>query len=68
MLGQEMLAQEMLSDIAARSGGAVNLSPCLLGGIFKATGNQMPMPTFGGVKGKLAYEELETVRFIKKHA
>lgn len=41
--------------------------PCLLGGIFKATGNQAPMIKFGGVPKKLAYEQLEMQRFIHKH-
>ncbi len=45
----------------------VNIIPCLLGGVFKATGNQAPMVAFGGVKGKLAYEMLEMQRFIDRH-
>ena len=47
--------------------GLVEIKPCLLGGIFKATGNQPPMVAFGGVKGKLAYEVLEIQRFIARH-
>ena len=61
------LAGKVLPAIAARHGASVNLIPCLLGGIFKATGNQSPAAAFGGVQGKLAYENLETQRFIKKH-
>jgi 2-hydroxychromene-2-carboxylate isomerase len=45
----------------------MNVLPCLLGGIFKATNNQAPMIAFGPVKGKMAYEMLETDRFIKRH-
>jgi 2-hydroxychromene-2-carboxylate isomerase len=45
----------------------VNVIPCLLGGLFKLTGNQAPMTAFGGVKGKLEYERLETQRFVDKH-
>jgi 2-hydroxychromene-2-carboxylate isomerase len=60
-------AWSVLPDIAARTGAKVNLIPCLLGGIFKATGNQAPMIAFGGIKGKMAYEMLETQRFIKAH-
>ena len=45
----------------------MRLLPCLLGGIFKATNNRSPMEAFGEVKGKLAYENLETQRFIRKH-
>ena len=45
----------------------ITLTPALLGGIFKATGNSAPMVAFGGVKGKLDYERLEMQRFIEKH-
>jgi 2-hydroxychromene-2-carboxylate isomerase len=61
------LAWKVLPDIAARTGAEVKLVPCLLGGIFKNTGNQAPMTAFGGVKGKLEYEALETRRFIARH-
>jgi 2-hydroxychromene-2-carboxylate isomerase len=61
-------ARRVLPSIAARSGAQIRLWPCLLGGIFKLAGNQSPMAAFANVKGKLAYEELETRRFIAKHA
>ncbi|MFC3070704.1 2-hydroxychromene-2-carboxylate isomerase [Phenylobacterium soli] len=61
------LAWQVLPAIAARTGAAVNLIPCLLGGIFKAANNRSPVEAFGEVKGKLAYEQLETRRFVKKH-
>ncbi len=61
------LSWKALKDVAARQGATVNVIPCLLGGIFKATNNQSPMQAFGPVKGKLAYENLETERFVKKH-
>ena len=61
------LSHRVLPGIAERTGARINLIPCLLGGIFKATGNQSPMTAFGEVKGKLAYERLEMMRFIKKH-
>jgi len=61
------LSWKVLPGIAARTGAAINLIPCLLGGIFKATNNQSPMAAFGGVTGKLAYEGLETRRFVAKH-
>jgi 2-hydroxychromene-2-carboxylate isomerase len=61
------LSAKVLPGIVARTGARVNRIPCLLGGIFKATGNASPMVAFGGVKGKLAYEALETRRFIAKH-
>jgi 2-hydroxychromene-2-carboxylate isomerase len=61
------LAWKVLPAIAARHGARVNLLPCLLGGIFKATGNQAPGVAFSGVKGKLDYEMLEMRRFIATH-
>ena len=41
------LAYTVLQDIAARTGAQVVLTPCLLGGLFKITGNQAPMTAFG---------------------
>lgn len=61
------LSWKVLPEITARTGAAVNVVPCLLGGIFKATNNASPMVAFGDVKGKLAYEALETRRFVAKH-
>jgi len=61
------LARKVLPGMAARTGAAINLIPCLLGGIFKATNNRSPGEAFGEVKGKLAYEGLETRRFVAKH-
>ncbi|QCI64693.1 2-hydroxychromene-2-carboxylate isomerase [Phreatobacter stygius] len=61
------LAWQVLPGIAARRAATVRLVPCLLGGIFKATNNQSPMQAFGGIKGKLAYEMLETRRFVARH-
>lgn len=61
------LSWKVLPALAARHGATVNLIPCLLGGIFKATGNQAPALAFGGVKGKMDYEMLEMRRFIAAH-
>jgi 2-hydroxychromene-2-carboxylate isomerase len=61
------LANRVLPDIAKRAGAKVVITPALLGGIFKITGNQAPMTAFGGVQGKLAYEALETKRFVARH-
>jgi 2-hydroxychromene-2-carboxylate isomerase len=61
------LAWQVLPALCARTGTKVNVIPCLLGGLFKLTGNQAPMTAFGGVIGKLEYERLETQRFIAKH-
>ena len=62
------LAWKLLPEIAARQGATVRVIPCLLGGIFKLTGNQAPMLAFGGIKGKMDYEMLETRRFIEAHS
>ena len=61
------LAYNALPEILDRTGAELKLVPALLGGIFKATGNQGPMMAFNGIKGKLEYEQLEIKRFIKKH-
>jgi 2-hydroxychromene-2-carboxylate isomerase len=61
------LARKVLADIVARTRASLTITPCLLGGIFKATGNQAPMITYAPVKGRMDYEMLETRRFIAKH-
>ncbi|MEM6774535.1 MAG: 2-hydroxychromene-2-carboxylate isomerase, partial [Pseudomonadota bacterium] len=60
-------AYRALAPMLERSGARLKVIPCLLGGIFKATGNQPPMMAFNGVKGKLEYDRLEIERFIRKH-
>ena len=61
------LSHHAIKGVEERTGAKVNYIICLLGGIFKETGNQAPMIAFGGIKGKLDYDMLETGRFIKKH-
>jgi 2-hydroxychromene-2-carboxylate isomerase len=61
------LAYRALPAILARTGAKLIINPCLLGGIFKATGNQAPAVAFAAVKGKLEYETLELRRFVAKH-
>jgi 2-hydroxychromene-2-carboxylate isomerase len=61
------LAWKLLPGIAARTGATINLIPCLLGGIFKATGNRSPFEAFAGIPAKLAYEGLELKRFVARH-
>ncbi len=61
------LAHQVIPEIEARTGSQFEYVPILLGGIFKATGNQSPMTAFGHIKNKLQYEQLETARFIRKH-
>ncbi len=61
------MVHKVLPDIAARHGAQVVYTPCLLGGIFKATNNVAPFVAFKDVKGKQAYHKLEGERFIRKH-
>lgn len=61
-------AYKALPPILGRTGASMKIIPCLLGGIFKSTGNQAPMMAFGNIKGKLEYDRLEIRRFIQKHA
>ena len=61
------LAYRALPPILERTGARLEIIPCLLGGIFKATGNTAPMVAFAPVRGKLEYESLELRRFVAKH-
>ena len=61
------LAWHGLQPILERTGANVNIIPCLLGGIFKLTGNQAPWMTYANIKGKMDYERLEMTRFIAQH-
>jgi len=61
------LAQKALHGLLERTGATVRYTPCLLGGIFKATGNQAPMISYGGIPNKSAYHQLEFKRFIDRH-
>ncbi len=60
-------AYKVLPEIAKRHDAKINYRLCLLGGIFKATGNQAPIVAFSNIKGKLDYQMLEIRRFIQKH-
>ncbi len=62
------LAHKVLPGVEQRTGVKFDYRPTLLGGVFKATGNQSPMIAFAGVPSKLAYEGKETERFVKRHA
>ena len=60
-------AYRLLPGIVERTGATVTIIPCLLGGIFKLTGNEAPFIRHGPVKGKLDYTRLELKRFIERH-
>ena len=61
------LAMKALPELLDRTGADLVITPCLLGGIFKATGNKAPMIQYADAPAKLAYENLEMRRFIEKH-
>lgn len=61
------LAYKALKPMAERLGAEIEIIPCLLGGIFKETGNQAPMFAYRDIKGKLEYERIEFARFLAKH-
>lgn len=61
------LAHKLVAGIERRTGVTFTYQPCLLGGIFKSTGNQAPMLAFADVKGKLEYDMIEFQRFIDRH-
>lgn len=62
------LSWKVLPAVTDRTGAKIVLVPCLLGGIFNLTNNRSPMAAYAEVKGKLAYQQLETRRFVAKHA
>jgi 2-hydroxychromene-2-carboxylate isomerase len=61
------LAMKALPPLVERSGATLTITPALLGGIFKATGNKAPMVQYDDVPAKLAYGRLEMQRFIAAH-
>ncbi len=61
------LACRALPPILERTGAKLEVTPCLLGGIFKATNNKSPIVAFAPVKGKVEYEMLEIRRFVARH-
>ena len=60
-------AHHVIPGIEARTGATFTYVPVLLGGIFKATGNQAPFAAFSGVPAKLAYMNHEMARFMRRH-
>ena len=61
------LVHQLMPGIAARTGAVVRYVPCLLGGIFRATGNSAPMVKNAAIKGLREYDMLEMRRFIARH-
>jgi 2-hydroxychromene-2-carboxylate isomerase len=61
------LSHKVIPGIEARTGVKFEYVPVLLGGLFKLTGNRSPAEAFAGIRNKLAYEGLETRRFVRRH-
>ena len=61
------LSHRVIPEIELRTGVKFDYVPVLLGGVFKLTGNRSPAEAFAGIKNKLAYEGLETRRFVQRH-
>ena len=61
------LSLKVLPAILERTGATLVITPALLGGIFKATGNKPPFVQYAEAPAKMAYERLEMERFITKH-
>jgi 2-hydroxychromene-2-carboxylate isomerase len=62
------LAYLVIPEIEQRTGAKFDYVPVLLGGVFKLTGNRSPAEAFAGIKNKPEYAQLETERFLKRHA
>lgn len=61
------LCLRALAGIEARIGRVFVVRPVLLGGVFKATNNRSPMVAFAGIPKKMAYDQLEIERFVRRH-
>jgi 2-hydroxychromene-2-carboxylate isomerase len=61
------LAHRVIPAIEQRTGAVFRYVPVLLGGVFKATNNRSPGEAIAGIQNKLAYERLETERFVRRH-
>ena len=61
------LSHLAIPEIEKRLGIEFEYVPILLGGVFKLTNNASPAETFSTIINKLEYQEIETVRFLKKH-
>lgn len=62
------LVHKVLPRLVEKHGAQIVYKPVLLGGIFKATGNQAPFGAFAGVKGKVDYIRAEFQRFVERHS
>ena len=61
------LCHAVIPAIEQRTGTRFTYVPVLLGGIFKLTNNQSPLTAFAGIPSKMAYQQLEMDRFVRRH-
>ena len=61
------LSHKLVPGIEQRTGATFRYVTVLLGGVFKLTNNRSPIEAFKDVKNKLAYQRLETERFVRRH-
>lgn len=61
------LVMDLVADLAAQHNAELVITPCLLGGIFKATGNRPPFVQYADAPAKMAYEQLEMRRYIARY-
>jgi 2-hydroxychromene-2-carboxylate isomerase len=61
------LANCVIPEIESRTGVRFAYVPVLLGGVFKLTNNASPVTMFKDIPNKLAYQGIETERFIRRH-
>ena len=61
------LSHAILPGIAERTGATLAWRPFLLGGVFKATGNQSPVQAFAHLPPKMAWMGQATQRFVARH-
>ncbi len=61
------MVHRVLPALLARTSADMVATPCLLGGIFKASNNKSPIVQYADIPAKLAYERLEMRRFVIKH-
>ena len=62
------LAAKIIPQVEKRTGASFEYVPVLLGGIYKLTGNSSPADYLKGIRNKREYMEVETERFIRRHA
>ncbi|HVR91673.1 MAG TPA: 2-hydroxychromene-2-carboxylate isomerase [Novosphingobium sp.] len=61
------LVHRAIPTAEARGQVRFDYVPVLLGGIFKAIGNQSPMTAYGHITAKRDYDRLEMHRFMTRH-